>query len=66
VVGAPGGRTSSFTRINIEPIILKNKIEDLRKLSGLSTPFAKNDVSRCRSALTFVDRWSLLVRRLRG
>ena len=36
VEAASGGRTwwahFEFTRINIEPIILKNKIEDLRRV----------------------------------
>jgi hypothetical protein len=30
VVGTPGGRTFEFTRINITPTILPEKIEDLR------------------------------------
>ncbi len=37
--GRTGGRTRwahfEFTRINIEPIILRNKIEDLRQIGGV-------------------------------
>jgi hypothetical protein len=39
---ASGGRAwwahFEFTRINIEPIILKNKIEDLRQLRAFRLP----------------------------
>ncbi len=38
VVGAPGGRTSSSPRINIEPTILPKKIEDLREARAKAMP----------------------------
>jgi len=47
-----GGRTwwahFEFTRINIEPIILKNKIEDLREAGATSLNAAAFERSRWR------------------
>jgi hypothetical protein len=58
---ASGGRTwwahFEFTRINIEPIILRNKIEDAREVGALSPPEAHRNrkagvraIQRCRRA----------------
>jgi hypothetical protein len=58
-----GGRTwwahFEFTRINIEPIILRKKIEDVRE-AGALTSIAASGVSRsCLSPvrLSFSGRW---------
>ena len=39
VVGAVGGPHFEFTPINIEPIILRNKIKDLREVPALVSIF---------------------------
>ena len=63
LTGVSGGRTwwahFEFTRINIEPIILKNKIEDLREASAICVD---SGLSVYRRATLNAKRRELLLR----
>jgi hypothetical protein len=64
LVGLSGGRTwwahFEFTRINIEPTILRKKIEDLRQLGAFQEPCRSSDPEEKSPRSSRVRGWQTL------
>ena len=66
MVGAPGGRTSRFTRINIAPTILRKKIEERPDILASKRFLARIDERADRQTTAAVSGVATTLRKSHG